>query len=261
MPATRHQYHFEDLSPEDFERLIYWLVKRDQKQKFDAVEWYGGARDKGRDVVAYKHTTGGREKWYIQCKRYQQIAYSTLHDELNKLAEHARDNPDFTPDVIVFATTCIVSPDAKDKATDHARKLGLPDPYYWGRLELDEMLEAQPETEKEFFGTLTEAELQKLIQDLRAGQIALATGERAVALGGETTDVIIVTGDNNVVQVFRGPNVADLRQALEDYDSASLTRQYLDALAGDFAYIDDHRIPFRAGIHHAGGGAVSTARV
>ena len=73
MPATRHQYHFEDLSPNDFERLVHWLVKR--SDEFDEVQWYGGARDKGRDVVAYKHTATGREKWYIQCKRYQAIAF------------------------------------------------------------------------------------------------------------------------------------------------------------------------------------------
>ncbi len=151
-PATRQQHHFEDLSPDDFERLVYWLVKR--SGEFDAVQWYGGARDKGRDVVACKHTPAtGREKWYIQCKRYQSITFSTLRVELDKLAEHAEGEPDFAPDVVVFATACPVPPQAKDQATAHARALDLPEPYYWGRLELDERLKAQPDTEEEFFGS------------------------------------------------------------------------------------------------------------
>ena len=149
-PATHHPHHFEDLSPDQFERLIYFLVKR--SGEFDEVQSYGGAHDKGRDVVAYKHTPAGREKWYIQCKCYEKIAFPTLRDELDKLATNARADPDFAPDVVVFATACSVPPQAKDRAADHAHRLGLPEPYYWGRWELDERLKVQPQTEREFFG-------------------------------------------------------------------------------------------------------------
>jgi formylglycine-generating enzyme required for sulfatase activity len=166
-PTTRHQHHFEDVSPDDFERLVYWLVKR--SGEFDAVQWYGGARDKGRDVVAYRHTAG-REKWYIQCKRYRSIAFPTLRDELDKLAGHASEEPGFAPDVIVFATACPVPPDAKDRAAAHARALGLPAPYYWGRLELDERLKAQPEIEEEFFGSPAPSSPPAHV-DLRGAQV------------------------------------------------------------------------------------------
>jgi len=212
--ATRHQHHFQDLSPDDFERLVYYLVKR--SGEFDEVQWYGGARDKGRDVVAYKHTVAGREKWYIQCKRYQRIAFSTLRDELDKLAHHAQAQPDFAPDVIVFATACPVPAQARDKAGAHARALDLPKPYYWGRLELDERLKAQPETEDEFFSalTLTDTRLQHLRRDLQAGKITLATGDRAVALGRDAADALIVTGDGNVVLTFTGADAATIRQVL-----------------------------------------------
>jgi hypothetical protein len=152
MQATRHQHHFEDLSPATFERLVYWLVK--ESGDFDEVQWCGGTRDKGRDVVAYKHTPFAREKWYIQCKRYQSITFTTLRSELDKLAEHAKAKPDFAPDVIVFATACDVPPDAKDRASDYACSVNLAEPYYWGRLELDEMLKGQPRIEGEFFGPL-----------------------------------------------------------------------------------------------------------
>ena len=122
MPTTRHQHHFEDLSPADFERLVYWLVRR--SGDFAQVQWYGGARDKGRDVVAYKRAPKAKaEKWYIQCKRYQSIDFSTLSVELNKLAEHAQSDQDFAPDVIIFATACPVPPQARDRAAALAREL------------------------------------------------------------------------------------------------------------------------------------------
>jgi hypothetical protein len=95
MPATKHQHHFEDLSPDDFECLVYWLVKR--SGEFDEAQQYGGGSDKCRDVVAYKHTATGREKWYIQCKRYDKITFATLRDELGKLAGHIRANASFAP--------------------------------------------------------------------------------------------------------------------------------------------------------------------
>jgi tetratricopeptide (TPR) repeat protein len=109
-PATHHPHHFDDLSPDDFERLVYWLLKRGAE--FDEVQWYGGARDKGRDVVAHKHTPAGRETWYVQCKRYASTTFSTLRDELDKLTHHAARDPGFRPDVIVFATACPVPPQA-----------------------------------------------------------------------------------------------------------------------------------------------------
>jgi tetratricopeptide (TPR) repeat protein len=170
--ATHHTHHFDDLSPDDFERLVYWLLKRGAE--FDEVQWYGGARDKGRDVVAHKHTPAGRETWYVQCKRYASITFATLRDELDKLAQHAAQDPGFRPDVVVFATACPVPPQAKDQAAVHAAGLGLPQPYYWGRLELDERLKAQPETEAEFFGeppaaTAYTTQVERVIGPMHAG--------------------------------------------------------------------------------------------
>jgi hypothetical protein len=188
-PATKHQHHFGDLSPADFERFVYWLVRR--SGEFDEVQWYGGARDKGRDVVAYRHAHAPekeREKWYVQCKRYQSITFSTLRDELDKLAEHAGKTPDFAPDVLVFATACPVPPDAKDRAAARARALNLPEPYYWGRLELDERLKAQPDTQEEFFGSPSPASPSARI-DLRGAQVGGSVVAGDLTLNGGSTFV------------------------------------------------------------------------
>ncbi|MEE8392540.1 MAG: restriction endonuclease, partial [Anaerolineae bacterium] len=152
--AWFRSHHLRKLSPDEFEQLVYWLARR--CGEFSAVQWYGGVHNydnnQGRDIVAHKHTDAGLERWYIQCKRHTRINYATLRNELNTLSKHAAESPGFAPHVIVFATACDIPPRAKNKATVYARASGLPAPLYWDHRELDNMLTAQPETEKEFFG-------------------------------------------------------------------------------------------------------------
>ena len=46
---------------------------------------------------------------------------------------------------------------------------------------------------------------EELLRDaLQNNQYAIAVGERAVAISGNTNDAIIITGDGNVVHVFKG---------------------------------------------------------
>jgi len=147
--TNRHSHPYAGLPPDQFEHLVYRLTQR--SGEFDAVQWYRSAREDGRDVVAHKDTSAGRERWYIQCKLHKRISYATLRDALDGLAEHAANLPTFAPHVIVFATACDVPPLLQNKARIYARALGLPEPRYWGRSKLDHMLQAQPETEEEFF--------------------------------------------------------------------------------------------------------------
>jgi hypothetical protein len=53
--------------------------------------------------------------------------------------------------------------------------------------------------------TCTNADYKILYQALETRQIILATGERAVAVGGSITNAVIITGDNNKV-VYEGPD-------------------------------------------------------
>lgn len=63
-------------------------------------------------------------------------------------------------------------------------------------------------------GTHTPADIESLLQALRTGQIAIATGERAVALGGSVQDTVIVTGDGNIVLALSGEPAAALQRYL-----------------------------------------------
>jgi hypothetical protein len=64
-------------------------------------------------------------------------------------------------------------------------------------------------------GTHSDTDIQVLRQALQQGQLALATGERAVALGGDVNDTIIVTGDGNVVHIFKGPGAETIHQLFQ----------------------------------------------
>jgi tetratricopeptide (TPR) repeat protein len=46
------------------------------------------------------------------------------------------------------------------------------------------------------------------------GQVSIAIGERAVSLGGGPHDVVVVTGDRNIVLILKGPEAEAFRQAL-----------------------------------------------
>jgi predicted NACHT family NTPase len=74
-------------------------------------------------------------------------------------------------------------------------------------------LELKQALERLQAGITDTADLETLRRALQAGQIVLATGERAVAIGGSVEDTVIVTGDNNIV--FKGATAESVREALQ----------------------------------------------
>ena len=75
----------------------------------------------------------------------------------------------------------------------------------------------------------TAADLDLLRQALRNGQITLATGNRAVALGGSADGAVIITDDGNLVQVLNARQRADLERLLaaRRYNLPSLPEHYV----------------------------------
>lgn len=149
--STRHILPFGNLSDVDFERLCFWILEK--SPDFDSVEHYGTTGDKKRDVIGYKHsTTGKREQWYFQCKKYKKISFATFKNELDAIKKHTDEDKNFKPDAIIFVTGCPVSPSCKDDTKEYARKLSLRYIYFWTNVELDEKVKATEEVMKEFFG-------------------------------------------------------------------------------------------------------------
>ncbi len=86
-------------------------------------------------------------------------------------------------------------------------------------------------------GALTPADEQIILHALKEGLITIATGERAVALGGSADGSVIVTGDNNIVLVLDASRHRDLEHFLVHRwrawlgDPAEVERSYLTRLA------------------------------
>ncbi|WP_414571621.1 ATP-binding protein [Nostoc sp. CCY 9925] len=64
--------------------------------------------------------------------------------------------------------------------------------------------------------TYTDADIEIFRQSLESGQIVLAPGERAIAVGGDVTDTVFITGDGNLVYIFRGADAEVVRQIVQD---------------------------------------------
>ncbi len=164
--STRHTLPFGNLSDDEFERLCYWVVER--SSKFDAVQHYGMAGDKKRDVIGNKHNKAGKpEQWYFQCKNRKRVSLVLFKGELDAIKKHSDEIASFKPDVIVFVTGCSVSTGCKDSTSAYAREIGFSAVYFWDEYELDEIAKATEGVVKEFFkGGVNLDDLHKKIDDL-----------------------------------------------------------------------------------------------
>ncbi len=83
-------------------------------------------------------------------------------------------------------------------------------------------------------GITDSADLETLRRAFQAGQIVLATGERAVAIGGSVEDTVIVTGDNNIISVFKGTTSESVRDALQKVLERIASDRYAASLQAYF---------------------------
>lgn len=78
-------------------------------------------------------------------------------------------------------------------------------------------------------GSRAEADIQALVSLLQSGKIALATGDRAVALGGSANDAVIVTGDNNQISVLKGADADAIKALLQEAFQSFQPAQSIDS--------------------------------
>src|SRR5258706_6482772 len=64
--------------------------------------------------------------------------------------------------------------------------------------------EVREALERLIVGNATSTDEELLRHTLQSNQCSIAIGERAVAIGGDANDAIIITGDGNIVPVFKG---------------------------------------------------------
>lgn len=157
LTGSNHPLPFEKLAPLDFERLCYWLVKR---EGYTDVEHIGASgNEQGRDLIARRQD----RRVVFQCKRVTEFQPRDVIREFDKLSAI---NP--RPDEIVFVVTCAVS--ATSRETARALFWGEEEfCQFWASTELDERVKRHPEILREFFH-LPIGESQSPISDVAAPQ-------------------------------------------------------------------------------------------
>src|ERR1041384_7359039 len=63
-------------------------------------------------------------------------------------------------------------------------------------------------------GNAGEADRNAIRTALNTGVLVIVTGDRAVAIGGDASDVIITTGDQNIVLSFKGADADAVSKVL-----------------------------------------------
>jgi hypothetical protein len=97
-------------------------------------------------------------------------------------------------------------------------------------------------------GTASEADRRAVRSALLAG--VLVTGERAVAIGGNASDVVIATGDGNTILSFKGTDAASIHEVLQ---SLAPTRLHeLPPPPRDFTGRVDELAELTANLHEGG---------
>ena len=142
--TIRKPLPFDALSPDDFERLCFWLI---ESEGYSGVQHLGDAGgDQGRDVIGYK----GQALTYFQCKRYQQISSATLTKEVDKYVDLIASDPAKRPEQIIFVTNARVSASIRDNLKKYCAERDLVCDF-WARTELDYRVKKYDDIVHEFF--------------------------------------------------------------------------------------------------------------
>lgn len=73
----------------------------------------------------------------------------------------------------------------------------------------------QASVDRVLSGTHDETDLREIATAIQASQIVLATGERAIAIGGDANDSVNVSGDHNHVIVINGVEAEEIARLLQ----------------------------------------------
>lgn len=140
LTGNHHRLNFDALSPQKFEELCLWLVRREGYERAEYLGEAGG--EQGRDVLAFKD---GR-RVVFQCKRVAAFGLAAAKKEMAKQrALPAAEQPNS----LVFVVSKAVS---AEQRTEIRKEWGAADTCdFWAGAELDERVKRHPEIVREFF--------------------------------------------------------------------------------------------------------------
>lgn len=162
-----HSLPFERLSPTDFERLCFWLVRR---EGFEDAQYIGAkGNDQGRDIIGTKED----RRVVFQCKRVERFQPADAEKEIAKLLALPAETQ---PLDLIFIVTSEVTAETRDRASLAWKTRGSCS--FWAATELDERVKSHQDILGEFF-ELSHAESPSFEAHL-AGEGAVAQGDAAV---------------------------------------------------------------------------------
>lgn len=136
---TNGRLHFEDLDPLRFEDLSLSMVYR--LNRWEEIHHFGrSGNDEGIDIQAVEELENGKRRtWFIQCKRYKNIANRGIKafvDEIIKKSNTA-------PDILLLVVSCDLSKKTIEFYHRYAKEQGIPNPQVWSASVIEAKLYAE----------------------------------------------------------------------------------------------------------------------
>lgn len=121
MPTrTINKIHFDDLSFSRFEDMCVQVVYR--MRSWSSIQHFGRkGKDRGVDIYTEITEDNVSEKWFVQCKRYEDISIS----ELKRILDDVVLKNKTLPDKYLLVASCDVSRDVFEAFQAYAKSKGV----------------------------------------------------------------------------------------------------------------------------------------
>jgi hypothetical protein len=177
--VTVHRICFDDLSGNEFERLVFAYLLR--TNDWTSLEWYGQAGgDAGRDIWGVRENDlfPAGQKICVLCANWQKLTITKAKKDLGKLKASATG----LPDKCIVIGGGIISADLRDKIKPAATKEGINDCEVWAGVEFEERLRNNAESLlKRFVGGEPFPDSPKELQNF-VGNVPAESDEERLAL-------------------------------------------------------------------------------
>ncbi|EWY36901.1 hypothetical protein N825_23200 [Skermanella stibiiresistens SB22] len=174
---TTQDFPFDQLSPNDFHRLVFMLADRDTT-RFHSVEDSGQkGNDRGIDMWAIS-TTSPRHRIGIQAKRTQSLDRSDIAAEITRLDGIPAEE---RPKEYILVTSSVPTDATRVFLRREAKRIGIDEAEIWNRTKLSSMLLRHDDLIVHFFGegalsALVEQTTRHLIEAARSRGVVLIIG-------------------------------------------------------------------------------------
>ena len=155
--ALPYEVSLISLGSKEFERLCYWVVSEDPKNRFSNVTWLNenGGAERGRDVLATETVTG--KKYVFQCKCVEKFDPNAVQRELSTFARYVSEDPSIKPDVYVFFLACSINDQVEARGNKLAQQIGMKIEY-WSKGEIEKIARTNKRISDRFWRVVRQAQ-------------------------------------------------------------------------------------------------------